>query len=69
MEIRERLPIPQEGAKVDIQIDRVTPAWEKYEQKERSAPIQGGYRWRVEVPAKGKKALSVYYTIKTFVDS
>ena len=69
IEVRERLPIPQEGAKVDIQIDRVTPAWEKYEQKEREAPIQGGYRWQVEVPAKGEKALSVDYTIKTFVDS
>lgn len=69
IEVRERLPIPQESAKVDVQIDRVTPNWEPYQQQERSAPIQGGYRWQVEVPAKGEKALSVDYTIKTFVDS
>src|SRR5919199_1946961 len=69
IEVRERLPIPDEGAKVDVQIERVTPDWEKYEQKEREQPIRGGYRWRVEVPAKEQKTLSVDYTIKTFVDS
>jgi hypothetical protein len=69
IEVRERLPIADEGAKVDVQIDRVTPAWEKYEQKEREAPIQGGYRWRVEVPAKEQETLEVDYTVKTFVDS
>ncbi len=69
IEVRERLPIPQEGAKLDVQIDRVTPDWEKYEQKEREAPIRSGYRWRIEVPAKEQKTLSVDYTIKTFVDS
>ncbi|HEY9872359.1 MAG TPA: DUF4139 domain-containing protein [Candidatus Obscuribacterales bacterium] len=69
IEVRERLPIPQEGAKVDVQIDRVTPDWEKYEQEERQKPIQCGYRWRLQVPAKDKTSLSVQYTIKTFVDS
>lgn len=69
IEVRERLPIPQEGAKVDVQINQVTPAWEKYKQEERSAPILGGYRWRVEVPAKEQETLEVDYTVKTFVDS
>ncbi|MFL9457202.1 MULTISPECIES: DUF4139 domain-containing protein [Nostocales] len=69
IEVRERLPIPAEGAKVDVQIERVTPVWEKYKQQERSAPIVGGYRWLAEVPAKEKESLSVEYTIKTFVDS
>ena len=69
IEVRERLPIPQEGAKVDVQINQVTPAWEQYKQKERSAPIRGGYRWRVEVPAKEQETLEVDYTVKTFVDS
>ncbi|MBD1919962.1 DUF4139 domain-containing protein [Microcoleus sp. FACHB-831] len=69
IEVRERLPIPYEGAKVDVQIDSVLPGWEKYEQEERNAPIKGGYRWRVEVPAKGDINLSVDYKIKTFVDS
>ncbi|GAB1543776.1 hypothetical protein NUACC21_64520 [Scytonema sp. NUACC21] len=69
IEVRERLPIPAEGAKVEVQVERVTPPWEKYKQQERSAPIQGGYRWLVEVPAREQANLSVEYTIKTFVDS
>lgn len=69
IEVRERLPIPQEGAKVDVQIDRVSPAWEKYEQEERGAPIRGGYRWRAIVPARDKTTLLVQYKVKIFVDS
>lgn len=69
IEVRERLPIPGEDAKVDVQIGEVLPEWEKYEQEERGTPIKGGYRWRVQVPAREEKSLSVDYTIKTFVDS
>jgi Domain of unknown function (DUF4139)/N-terminal domain of unknown function (DUF4140) len=69
IEVRERIPIPQEGAKVDVQINQVTPAWEKYEQEERGTPIRGGYRWRVKVPGGRKAILSADYTIKTYVDS
>jgi hypothetical protein len=69
IEVRERTPVPDENAKVDVQIDRVSPDWEKYEQEERDAPIQGGYRWRVQVPARRQITLSTQYTIKTFVDS
>jgi hypothetical protein len=65
----ERLPIPGENAKVDVQIEQVLPDWEKYEQKERGAPIRGGYRWRVQVPGGEQTTLSVQYAIKTFVDS
>jgi hypothetical protein len=63
------LSIPTDGAKADIQIDRVSPDWEKYEQQERGAPIRGGYPWRVQVPAREQTMLSVDYTVKTFVDS
>ncbi len=69
IEVRERIPVAQEGAKVDVQIDRVSPAWEKYEQEERGTPIRGGYRWRVKVPGGRKAILSAEYTIKTYVDS
>jgi hypothetical protein len=69
IEVRERLPIPSEDAKVDVQIGQVSPEWEKYEQEERGTPIKGGYRWRLQVPAREEKTLSVDYTIKTFVDS
>ncbi len=69
IEVRERIPVAQEGAKVDVQINQVTPAWEKYEQEERGTPIRGGYRWRVKVPGGRKAILSADYTIKTYVDS
>jgi hypothetical protein len=69
IEVIERLPIPGENAKVDVQIEQVLPDWEKYEQKERGAPIRGGYRWRVQVPGGEQTTLSVQYAIKTFVDS
>jgi hypothetical protein len=69
IEVRERLPIPGEDAKVDIQSDRISPEWEKYEQEERGVPIRGGYRWRVEIPGGEHRTVSVQYTIKTFVDS
>ena len=69
IEVRERIPVPQENAKVDVQINQVTPAWEKYEQEERGTPIRGGYRWRVKVPGGRKAILSADYTIKTYVDS
>jgi hypothetical protein len=69
IEVRDRLPVPAEGAKVDVQIDRVVPEWEVYNQQERGRPIRGGYRWKVEVPAGDRLNLEVDYTIKTFVDS
>lgn len=69
IEVRERLPIPNENAKVDVQIDSVSPEWEKYEQEERGTPIRGGYRWQVQVPGGEQTTLSLHYTIKTFVDN
>jgi uncharacterized protein YheU (UPF0270 family) len=69
IEVRERIPIPDADAKVDVQIDRVSPEWEKYKQQERGAPIRGGYRWRVQVPGGEQTKLALQYTIKTFVDS
>ncbi|HEY9834447.1 MAG TPA: DUF4139 domain-containing protein [Stenomitos sp.] len=69
IEVRERIPIPDTDAKVDVQIDRVSPEWEKYEQQERGTPIRGGYRWRVQVPGGEQTKLALQYTIKTFVDS
>lgn len=69
IEVRERVPIPDENAKVDLQIDRVSPPWEPYSQQERNQPIKGGYCWQVAVPPREKMTLEANYTIKTFVDS
>jgi len=69
IEVRERIPIPDKDAKVDVEIGYVSPMWKKYEQQERSKPILGGYHWQVKVPGGEQKTLSAQYTIKTFVDS
>jgi len=55
--------------KVDVTVTQVTPAWDKYEQQERNAPIKGGYRWQINVAAGSEVELSVDYTIKIFVDN
>jgi Domain of unknown function (DUF4139)/N-terminal domain of unknown function (DUF4140) len=69
IEVRERIPVPQADVKVDVTVTQVEPAWEKYEQQERNAVIQGGYRWQLNVPAGGETELTAEYTIKTFVDN
>ncbi|WP_310484086.1 DUF4139 domain-containing protein [Chamaesiphon sp. VAR_48_metabat_403] len=69
IEVRERIPVPQADVKVDVTVTQVAPAWEKYEQQERNAVIQGGYRWQIDVPAGGETKLTADYTIKTFVDN
>jgi ribosomal protein L29 len=69
IEVRERIPVPQADVKVDVTVTQVAPAWEKYEQQERNAVIQGGYRWQIDVSAGGETELTVDYTIKTFVDN
>ena len=68
IEVRERVPIPEKNAKVDVEIGKVTPQWEEYHQEERNAPIKGGYRWQVEVEAGKEMTLEANYKIKTFVD-
>lgn len=69
IEVRERIPQPQPDAKVDVTVTQVNPAWDKYEQQERNAPIKGGYRWQINVAAGSEMELSVDYTIKIFVDN
>lgn len=69
IEVRERLPIPDANAKVEVQIAQVSPNWEKYEQVERATPVKGGYSWTIQVPGREQKTLSVDYIVKTFVDS
>jgi len=69
IEIRERIPVPREGEKVDVELGKVSPQWQKYEQEERGKPIQGGYRWRIKIPGQQQAKLSAQYTIKTYADS
>lgn len=70
IEVRDRIPVPEENVKkVEVEIGEVSPPWEKYEQRERNLPIEGGYCWKIELPPREKQTLSAEYTIKTGVDS
>ena len=68
-EVRERIPQPASDAEVVVEEGPVEPAWEPYSQSERHAPILGGRRWRVEVPAKGHTRLSARYVIQIYANS
>lgn len=69
IEIRERLPVPQKDAKVDVAIDAVSPDWEKYNQTELGFSIKGGHRWRVNLEAGERRCFSVQYTVTISEDS
>jgi hypothetical protein len=68
LEVRERIPIPDPNAKVNVEITEVSPPWEKYEQMEGNKPIKGGHYWLRELGPKQEQTLSVHYTINTFAD-
>lgn len=68
LEVRERIPISDPNAKVNVEITEVSPPWEKYEQTETTNPIKGGHHWLVELAPKQEQILSVHYTINTFAD-
>ena len=63
VEIRERLSIVREDQASDIQLAprEVSPAWTDYEQK--SAPIEGGKLWTIEVPAGETRKLRATWVI------
>ncbi|MEE3717249.1 DUF4139 domain-containing protein [Tumidithrix elongata RA019] len=69
IEVRDRIPVPQPEAKVDVQITQVSPPWQKYSQEERGRVLEGGYRWQVQIPANRDLNLEASYTAKTFIDS
>ncbi|MFV8751734.1 mucoidy inhibitor MuiA family protein [Nannocystaceae bacterium ST9] len=63
VEVRERLPHVPSGLEGDIQVAvrDVRPAWADYEQK--SAPIEGGRMWTIEVPAGDERKLQATWVI------
>ena len=66
VEIRERLPHVPEAASDDIAIElgEITPDWEDYEPKRPGPKLEGGKRWKLEVPAGAKRELSAKYAIR-----
>lgn len=69
-EVRERIPQPAQDAEVVVEEITVDPAWEKYEQVERtSQPLSGGRRWRIALGAGERRALSARYGIKIYANN
>lgn len=63
VEVAERIPVTDDKA-VEIELVRATPRAETYDQAERGAPVRGGVRFRVEVPAGNKAKIAYAYRIK-----
>jgi hypothetical protein len=63
VEIRERVPVPAaDEADVEVEETEVEPPWDRYEPKD--DPLEGGRRWRIEVPAGEKTTLRTTYTVR-----
>ncbi len=69
IEVRERVPVPTEGAEVQISERGVTPPWEDYDQSERSPIVDGGRRWSVKVDAASSMKLQACYVLRLFSNS
>lgn len=63
LEVRERLPVTREGeSDIEIVERSVDPAWEDLRQD--VPPLEGGRRWKVEVPAGGERTLRASFAIR-----
>ena len=64
VEVRERVPIKGAGDEdVTVEVTAAEPAWEPYEQAERSR-IEGGKRWLFELVPGALRKLSFAYVVK-----
>lgn len=68
-EVRERIPQPDTEAEVVVEEKSIKPAWELYEQLERHAPIEGGRRWQVSIPAGQTATLNASYVVKIYANN
>ena len=67
-EVRERIPIPDEDAEVVVEERDIEPAWDSYDQRERSKRIKGGRRWKVTIPAGGETHLTATYVVRIYAN-
>ncbi|MEQ9503707.1 MAG: mucoidy inhibitor MuiA family protein [Deltaproteobacteria bacterium] len=68
-EVRERIPWPDADAEVVVEEVEVAPAWTRYDQEERGAPLVGGRSWTVKVPARSEVKLSARYVVKIYANN
>ena len=68
LEVRERLPVTRAGDDdVEVSVARAEPAWERWTpdpDAPRDQRLRGGHRWRLAIPAGGKRALRAAYEVK-----
>ncbi len=63
VELRERLPVLEEDEDdIELSVRSVEPEWDELEQED--PPLEGGRRWRVEVPAGGERRLEAVWSIR-----
>ncbi|MCP4660047.1 MAG: DUF4139 domain-containing protein [bacterium] len=63
VEVRERVPITRDGDEaVKVAVTEGEPPWESFQQTHN--PIEGGYRWLVELEAGDTRTLQARYTIQ-----
>ncbi|MGC4121390.1 MAG: DUF4139 domain-containing protein [Myxococcales bacterium] len=63
LEVLERLPVTDDKD-VKVTALEAKPAGEAYDQSDRGAPIRGGVRYRLTVPAGGKSTLTYGYLVE-----
>ena len=66
VEVRERVPVPQDGEK-DLKVEEtdVRPAWEKIDEPiDGQQFVPGARRWRVTVPAGGRATLTARFNVR-----
>jgi hypothetical protein len=68
VEVRERVPVARDGDDdVEVVLGKIDPAWERWTpdpDAPADARLRGGYRWRVALPAGGKRTLRAGYEVK-----
>jgi uncharacterized protein (TIGR02231 family) len=62
VDVLDRVPV-SDDKDVEVELRAAQPKPEKYAQEERGAPVRGGQRWRVEVPAAGKARVEFAYRV------
>jgi uncharacterized protein (TIGR02231 family) len=68
LEVRERLPVARDGdTDVEVVAGKIDPAWERWTpdpDAPRDRRLRGGYRWRLTIAARTKRALRAAYEVK-----
>lgn len=63
VELRERVPVAASDEEdIEVSESRVDPPWDHYAPKD--DPLEGGRRWRIEVPAGEKATLAATWTVR-----